>query len=84
MKSFLRQYNLSGKTVVPFNTNGGYGIGSTFETVKELCPNSNVLEGFTMRGGSERDGQLLVIEGDKAKEAKTAVGKWLRTINVLK
>lgn len=34
MKSFLNQYNLSGKTVVPFNTNGGYGIGSSFETVK--------------------------------------------------
>ena len=84
MKSFLRQYNLQGKTIIPFNTNGGYGIGSTFQTVKELCPNSTVLEGFTMRGGSERDGQLLIIEGDKAKEAETAVVKWLRTINVLK
>jgi flavodoxin len=84
MKSFLHQYDLKGKTVIPFNTNGGYGIGSTFQTVKELCPNSNVVEGFTMRGGSERDGQLLVIEGDKAKEAEANVVKWLRTINVLK
>ena len=46
MKSFLKQYDLSGKTVIPFNTNGGYGVGSSFETVKELCPNSKVLEGF--------------------------------------
>ncbi|WP_232541207.1 flavodoxin [Spirosoma endbachense] len=84
MKSFLHQYDLKGKTVIPFNTNGGYGIGSTFQTVKELCPNSNVVEGFTMRGGSERDGQLLIIEGDKAKEAEANVVKWLRTINVLK
>lgn len=84
MKSFLRQYDLRGKTVIPFNTNGGYGIGSTFQTVKELCPNSTVLDGFTMRGGSERDGQLLVIEGDKAKTAETNVQQWLRTINVLK
>ena len=30
MKSFLNQYDLSGKTIVPFNTNAGYGIGSTF------------------------------------------------------
>ena len=75
---------LKGKTVIPFNTNGGYGIGSTFQTVKELCPNSNVLDGFTMRGGSERDGQLLVIEGARAKEAETAVIKWFRKINVLK
>jgi flavodoxin len=27
MKSFLKQYDLSGKTIVPFNTNDGYGIG---------------------------------------------------------
>ena len=38
MKSFLHQYDLSGKTIIPFNTNGGYGAGSGFETVKELCP----------------------------------------------
>ncbi|RYF76161.1 MAG: flavodoxin [Cytophagaceae bacterium] len=84
MKSFLRQYDFSGKTIIPFNSNGGYGIGSTFDTVKQLCPNSNVLEGFTTRGGSERDGQLLVIQGDKAKEAETAVVTWLRKISVVK
>ncbi|MBD2757845.1 flavodoxin [Spirosoma validum] len=78
MKSFLKQYDLKGKTVIPFNTNAGYGVGSTFQTVKELCPNSNVLEGFTMRGGVERDGQLLVIEGEKTKEAETNVVKWLK------
>src|SRR5688572_971476 len=38
MKSFLKQYELSGKTIVPFNTNDGYGIGSSSDTVKELCP----------------------------------------------
>ena len=27
MKSFLHQYHLSGKTVIPFNTNAGYGVG---------------------------------------------------------
>lgn len=83
MKTFLRQYDLTGKTVIPFNTNGGYGIGSTFQTVKELCPNSTVRGGVTMRGGSERDGQRLVIKEDKAAEAKTAVVKWLRTLNLL-
>ncbi|MFP3803272.1 flavodoxin family protein, partial [Paraburkholderia sp. SIMBA_027] len=61
MKSFLNEYNLSGKTIVPFNTNGGYGIGSSFETVKQLCPNSTVLDIFSTRGGSERDGILYVM-----------------------
>lgn len=83
MKSFLHQYNLKGKTVIPFNSNGGYGIGSSFQTVAELCPNSNVLEGFTTRGGSERDGQLLVIQGARAKEAETAIQAWLRKLKLL-
>lgn len=83
MKSFLHQYELSGKTVIPFNTNGGYGVGSTFQTVKALCPNSNVLEGFTTKGGSERDGQLLVVKGERATAIHADVRKWLQKIKVL-
>ena len=83
MKSFLKQYDLSGKTVIPFNTNAGYGVGSSFETVKELCPNSKVLEGFTMKGGVERDGVYFVIKGEKAKEAETEVRKWLKKIGII-
>ena len=84
MKSFLHQYNLSGKTVIPFNTNAGYGVGSSFETVKELCPNSQVLEGFEIRGGVERDGVYFVIKDEKAKDAKTKVRKWLEKLKVIK
>jgi len=83
MKTFLHQYDLSSKTVIPFNTNGGYGEGSSFQTVKELCPNSKVLEGFIIRGGLERDGQYLVIKDEKAKEAEAKVKKWLRKIKVI-
>lgn len=84
MKSFLNQYDLSGKTVVPFNTNGGYGIGSSFETVKRLCPNSTVLEGFSTKGGVERDGILFVMEGDKEKQVQNELGKWLKKIGLVK
>lgn len=83
MKTFLHQYDLKGKTVIPFNTNGGYGEGSSFQTVKELCPNSKVLEGFSIRGGSERDGQYLVIKDEKAKEAETKVKSWLQKIKII-
>lgn len=83
IKSFLKGYNLSGKTIVPFNTNAGYGIGSSFETVKALCPNSTILEGFSTRGGMERDGIYLVVEGERAREAETEVKKWLQKIRVL-
>lgn len=84
LKSFLRQYDLSGKTVIPFNTNAGYGVGSSFQTVKELCPKSTILEGFKIKGGIERDGILFVMEGEKETEARTKVKDWLRKIKILK
>ena len=83
MKSFLKQYNLTGKTVIPFNTNAGYGAGTSFQTVKELCPNSNVMEGFEIRGGVERDGVLLAIKDEKRKEAETKVKEWLQKIKLI-
>jgi len=84
VKSFLHQYSLKGKTVIPFNTNGGYGVGSSFQTVRELCPQSTVLQGFTTRGGSERDGQYLAIKEARAEEAQREVESWLRKIEILK
>jgi len=84
MKSFLKQYDLSRKTVIPFNTNAGYGVGTSFETVKELCKTSKVLEGFTMKGGVERDGVFFVIKDEKRKEAETKVKEWLQTIKMIK
>ena len=84
MKSFLHQYNLSGKTVIPFNTNAGYGVGSGFQTVKELCPDSKVLDGFETKGGIERDSVYFVIKDEKAKEAEAEVKKWLQNIKMIK
>jgi flavodoxin len=83
MKSFLHRYNLRGKTVIPFNTNAGYGVGSGFQTVNELCPDSKILEGFEIKGGIERDGQLFVIKDEKAKEAEAQVKKWLQKIKLI-
>lgn len=77
MKTFLSENDLSGKTVIPFNTNAGYGIGSSFDKVEELCPASTILEGYSTRGGIERDGVLFVMEGEKEVEVKTEVNAWL-------
>ena len=84
MKSFLNQYDLSGKTVAPFNTNAGYGVGSSFETVKKLCPKSKILEGFSITGGVERDGIYFVMKGEKEKQARGEVKKWLKKIKLIK
>lgn len=84
MKSFLRQYNLEGKTIIPFNTNAGYGIGSSFQTVKELCSKSNVVEGFSTKGGVERDGILFVMEGEKEKQVDVEIQNWLKELSLIK
>jgi len=83
IKSFLKQYDLKGKTVVPFNTNAGYGEGSSFQTVKELCPQITILEGFVTKGGIERDGVLLAIKEARGEEVKKEVETWLRKIKLL-
>jgi len=59
-------------------------VGTGFETVKELCPDSKILEGFEMKGGVERDGIYLDIKGERAKEAENLVKKWLQRINIVK
>lgn len=82
MKSFLAENDLSGKTVIPFNTHGGYGLGNSFKKVKELCPESTVLKGFSIKGGSERDGIFLAIKGKRRKDAKLQVKSWLNELKI--
>ena len=84
MKTFLRQYDLSGKTIVPFNTNDGYGIGSSFDTVKELCPKSKILDGFSIKGGTESDGRTRLSKVENVKDAEKKVKKWLQEIKLTK
>jgi len=83
MKSFLNDYDLGSKTVIPFNTHAGYGVGNGFKTVKELCMKSTILPGLSIKGGVERDGVYLAIKGDRAKEVKPEVKKWLEKVGVL-
>lgn len=84
MKSFLKQYNLAGKTVIPFNTNAGYGIGSSFDSIKQLCSKSKILEGFATKAGIERDGILFAISGEKEKQVIAQVAEWLAKLGFTK
>lgn len=36
--TFLESYDFSGKTVIPFATSGGSGMGKTVEVLKKICP----------------------------------------------
>ena len=51
MRTFLDTYDLSGKTLIPFNTHEGSGDGGTYDQIKSEEPNATVLEGLPIRGG---------------------------------
>lgn len=40
IETFLESYDLAGKTVVPFCTSGGSGVGKTDAVLHRLCPSS--------------------------------------------
>lgn len=82
IKTFLKQYDLKNRTVILFNTNGGYGKGSSYDTVKELCPGCNIPEGFSTTGGFEISGRLLEIRDEKAVAVEKDVKKWLQRIKI--
>lgn len=82
MKSFLAQYDLKGKTVAPFNTNAGYGVGSSFSDLRARARGAKVLEGLSMEGGYEKKGVHLAIRNARAEEARAKVKTWLRLIGV--
>ncbi len=64
MYSFLDDYDLSGKTIVPFVTSGGSGFSNTINTIKKMEPGATVLNGLSL-GSSQ------------AKNSAGDVEKWL-------
>ena len=40
INTFLEQYNLTGKTIIPFATSGGSGMGNTDKILSALCPDA--------------------------------------------
>ncbi|HHU53414.1 MAG TPA: flavodoxin [Clostridiaceae bacterium] len=45
INSFLESYDLTDKTIIPFATSGGSGMGETNKKLIASCPNSKLLEG---------------------------------------
>ena len=54
VRSFLSAHDLSGKTIIPFNTHGGYGLGNSRTVLQSHAPKATVMEGFVMEGEQER------------------------------
>jgi len=50
--TFLDSYDFSGKTIVPYCTHEGSGLGSSERDIKKLCPTAKVLSGLAIKGGT--------------------------------
>ena len=70
VRTFLSTAALDGKTLVPFITHEGSGLGSAPADLRRLCPASQIREGLAVRG-SRVDG------------ARQQVESWLRKTGLL-
>lgn len=69
--SFLNEYDLTGKTVIPFCTHDGYGAGGSYLTIAEASKAEKTLDG-------------LAIEAKDVPSAQDTVKNWLNSIGVTK
>lgn len=53
INTFLESYDFSGKTLIPFATSGGSGMGKTLDGLKSVCPEANWKEGKLVNGMNE-------------------------------
>ena len=50
--TFLERYDLSGKTVIPFATSGGRGMGKAEESLQDHCPKAAWKKGGLVNSGA--------------------------------
>jgi flavodoxin len=62
--TFLEEYDFFGKTIIPFCTHEGGGLGRSENDIAKLCPQSTIFDGLTIRG---RD----------VKNSQNDISKWL-------
>ena len=60
MFTFFKKYDLNGKTLIPFTTHEGSGLGRCVEDLEEAYPNASVTGNFSMYGHDVRDNRKHV------------------------
>lgn len=68
--TFLESYDFSGKTIIPFCTHEGSGMGHSESDIKKLCPGAKVEKGLAIRGGGVKS-----VEKEIAKWVEKSTGK---------
>lgn len=56
MFTFFQKYDLNGKTIIPFTTHEGSGLGNVVEDLKAQYPKANVTNPFSIAGHNVRGG----------------------------
>ena len=54
INTFVESYDFTGKTLVPFATSGGSGMGRTVDELRKLCPHANWKAGKMVNGISDK------------------------------
>jgi flavodoxin len=67
--TFLEEYDFSGKTIVPFCTHEGSGLGHSEKDIAKLCPKATILKG-------------LAVHASRVSAAKKDVADWLNKISM--
>ena len=63
INTFLESYDLTGKTIVPFATSGGSGMGKTNEELKSSCKDARLKEGRKFSAHAAEDELKAWVEG---------------------
>lgn len=60
--TFFDTYDFSGKTIIPFNTNGGSGFSNTISMIAELEPDASIYEdGFTVSRNNVQEAEPDIL-----------------------
>ena len=67
--TFLEEYDFTGKTIIPFASHEGSGLGNGPSEIEKLCPKAKV------RGG-------LAVRGSEVDSSKADIEKWIMDLNL--
>ena len=63
INTFLESYDLTGKTIIPFATSGGSGIGKTNERLASSCKGAKLMDGKVFKGSVGHQELAAWVEG---------------------
>ena len=63
INTFLEQYDLAGKTIIPFATSGGSDMGKTNERLAESCKGAKLIEGKVFNHSASHEELAAWVDG---------------------